>query len=116
MNSAIFASFVDPCQVGRSHELYSAVPPHASVGSLHLAMARYTCKGIFPIILVRRLMLFDWTTRFPTKIDNKAACECGRTVRKSGFVKGCGCRPVTMIAARSWAGVRKPPRREPAGR
>src|SRR5713101_765148 len=82
MNSAIFASFVDPCQVGRSHELYSAVPPHAGagslhgVGSLHLAMARYTCKGIFPIILVRRLMLFDWTTRFPTKIDNKAACEC----------------------------------------
>jgi hypothetical protein len=49
MNSAIFASFVDPCQVGRSHELYSAVPPHAGVGSLHLAMARYTCKGIFPI-------------------------------------------------------------------
>src|SRR5882762_6477269 len=77
MNSAIFASFVDPCQVGRSHELYSAVPPHASMGFLHLAMARYTCKGIFPIILVRRLMLFDWTTRFPTKIDNKAACECG---------------------------------------
>jgi len=73
MNSAIFASLVDPCRVGRSHELHSAVQPHAGVGSVHLAMARYTCKGIFPIILVRRLMLIDWTTRFLTKIDNQSS-------------------------------------------
>jgi hypothetical protein len=30
-------------------------------------------------------------------------------------VKGCGRRPITKIAAGTWAGVRKPPRKEPAG-
>jgi hypothetical protein len=36
----------------------SAVPPHTGVGSLHLAMAPYACKGIPPIILTKRLNAF----------------------------------------------------------
>ena len=32
------------------------------------------------------------------------------------LVKGFGCRPVVTIRVRSEAGVRKPPRKEPAGR
>src|SRR5579863_9508835 len=46
MNSAMLASFVDPCQITRLHALHSAVPPHVGRGTLHVAMALHTCKAI----------------------------------------------------------------------
>ena len=51
-------------------------------------------------------------TELLTKSGNRFICFAA--AHESASVKGFGCRPFTDGATRRWAGVRKPPGKEPA--
>ena len=56
-----------------------------------------------------------WHMR-PERLLRVELSRSGATARRSGVVKGFGCRPGGSGGSGKGAGVRKPPKKEPAGK
>ena len=82
----------------------------------HISASAPRCSNFFDAafaIGVARAMVASVHLREPTSA-NVVRADLVRRAAASAHVKGFGCRPVTKGAAHAWAGVRKPPGKEPA--